>query len=219
MRWIQYSLVLATFILLSGCNQIDSPERLMYPAAVPPDDLTQTTSHNGSIYQNSQSMSLFEDKVAKNVGDLLTIRLEVAMSAQKQAKTKTTKSDVNTEGPLTIFSIPMSTQYESTSSQAFSGDGQTNQNNSLTGTFSVTVKKVYSNGNLFVQGESWITLNEGREYVRLSGIVRPEDIEAGNVVSSQRVAAANISYSGYGQVGNTSHPGLFSKLINRFFPF
>lgn len=206
-------------VLISACNQIDSPERLMYPAVVPPDDLTQTVSHNGAIYQNAQSMSLFEDKIAKSVGDLLTIRLEVAMSAQKQAKTKTTKTDTNTEGPISIFSIPMSTQYESTSNQAFNGDGQTNQNNSLTGTFSVTVKKVYSNGNLFVQGESWITLNEGREYVRLSGIVRPEDIEAGNVVSSQRVAAANISYSGYGQVGNTSHPGLFTKMLNRFFPF
>jgi flagellar L-ring protein precursor FlgH len=101
----------------------------------------------------------------------------------------------------------------------FDGKGQTNQNNKLHGTISVTVTRVLSNGNLVIQGESWVTINQGREYVRLAGIVRSDDIEPGNTVSSQRLADSRISYSGSGQVGNSSRGGLLTQLMTKFFPY
>jgi flagellar L-ring protein FlgH len=83
----------------------------------------------------------------------------------------------------------------------------------------VTVVRVLANGNLLVQGESWITIDQGREYMRLMGIVRPEDIEPNNVISSQRVAGARIAYSGTGQVGNVSRGGFLTQTLTKFFPY
>src|SRR5690606_10747121 len=101
----------------------------------------------------------------------------------------------------------------------FDGKGQTNQSNRLQGMISVTVMRVLSNGNMYIQGESWVTINQGREYIRLTGIVRPQDVTAENIVSSQRIADARITYSGGGMVGNASRGGVLTQLFYKFFPF
>jgi flagellar L-ring protein precursor FlgH len=64
-----------------------------------------------------------------------------------------------------------------------------------------------------VRGEKWLTLNQGEEYIQISGIVRPDDVAPDNSVASVRLADARIAYSGKGQVANTSRPGW----LNRFF--
>ena len=84
---------------------------------------------------------------------------------------------------------------------------------------SVTVVRVLTNQNLVIQGESWITINQGVEAVQLTGIVRPIDIEPGNVVSSQRIAQAQIKYSAKGQAGWASQGGLMVGLFNKYAPY
>ena len=95
----------------------------------------------------------------------------------------------------------------------FTGSGQSVQNNQLVGNISVTVAKVLANGNMVVQGEKWIRINQGSEFVQLSGIVRPQDIKADNSLTSDRVANARISYGGTGQVNNTNAQGWFARFI------
>jgi flagellar L-ring protein precursor FlgH len=73
------------------------------------------------------------------------------------------------------------------------GNGQANQSNSLTGSISVSVVEVLPNGNLKVRGEKRVSLNQGNEYLRVSGIIRPIDISATNTVSSSQLADATIS--------------------------
>ena len=88
------------------------------------------------------------------------------------------------------------------------------QNNSLSGTISVTVYRAYPNGLLAVRGEKWLRLNQGDEYIRFSGVVRKQDISPNNTVESERVADARITYSGTGDVAAGSEQGWVSRLLN-----
>ena len=83
----------------------------------------------------------------------------------------------------------------------------------------VTVIRVFANGNMEVTGQKEITLNNGNEYVRVKGIVRPEDISATNIVSSNRLADAQIRYTGSGHLADTSKPGWLSQFMRAVSPF
>jgi flagellar L-ring protein precursor FlgH len=77
-----------------------------------------------------------------------------------------------------------------------------------------------SNGNLLVRGQKWISINQGQEYVRIQGIVRPIDIEPDNSISSLKVADAMIAYGGKGPLASANSPGILSRFFNLpFLPF
>lgn len=191
----------------------------VYPATYPIDQ-PPPPKRGGAIYQAGHEISLYNDRIASRVGDILTVRLEVVTQAQKKTKTKTNKTATNNFQTPTLFGHNVTPlEFNTNTDQEFDGEGEADQQNKLTGTVSVNVLRVLSNGNMVVQGESWVTINEGREYVRLTGIVRPEDIDATNSVSSQRVADARISYSGNGMVADTSRGGIVTQLFTKFFPY
>ena len=103
---------------------------------------------------------------------------------------------------------------------SFNAKANAGQTNSLTGQISVSVIKVLPNGNLMIRGEKWLMLNNGNEYIRLTGILRPEDVNADNTVSSQKVANARIQYGGTGDFANTQKRGWLSRFFNSIFnPF
>jgi flagellar L-ring protein precursor FlgH len=210
--------VVLLILLLSSCKNILTPEEILQPA-MPIDHLPPPKTH-GTIYQDGYNINMYEDRVAHRVGDVLTVKLEEATKGEYSAKTKTEK-DAKLNYPLPIFfgqAIPDAIVQTNTS-QTFDGKGDSNQSNKLTGTISVTIMKVLSNQNMFIQGESWITINQGSEFVQLSGVVRPEDIAPNNTVSSQRIAGAQIKYGARGQAGYATTGGIMTKLFNRFAPF
>ena len=94
-----------------------------------------------------------------------------------------------------------------------SGEGDLEQENSLSGNVTVTVARVLSNGYLVIKGEKLITLNEGSEVVRISGLVRPNDVRSDNTVDSTQIANAKITYKGDGAVSNSSK----ASWLYRFF--
>jgi flagellar L-ring protein precursor FlgH len=106
------------------------------------------------------------------------------------------------------------------SSKAFKGKGKTDQSNQLNGAISVTVVEVLPNGNLKIRGEKRVTLNQGDEFVRLSGIVRPVDITPANTILSDRIADATFMYTGEGALADSSTKGWLSRVLNSaWFPF
>ena len=100
-----------------------------------------------------------------------------------------------------------------TAKRDFKGEGAANQSNSLSGNISVTVVEVLPNGNLNVRGEKRVTLNQGDEYIRLSGIVRPVDIDSANTITSDKVADVTIMYIGEGAMADASKMGWLSRII------
>lgn len=213
-RYVTWGMV----ALLMGCQSILYPVPLYAPAM--PMDIPPPPKTPGTIYQPGYEVLLYEDPISRRVGDILTVRLEESTQGEYRAKTKTDKKAQLTY-PMPIFfgkPVPGLTVKTDTE-QVFDGTGNSDQSNKLRGTISVTVTNVLSNHNLVVQGESWVTINQGQEYIQLSGIVRPYDIQPNNVVSSQRIAAAQIKYGARGQAGYATRGGLVTKLFNAFAPY
>jgi flagellar L-ring protein precursor FlgH len=216
-------IALSFSLLLSGCehylDNMGLRDETVYPAAYPIDN-PAPPKRNGTIYQSGHEITLYQDRMANRIGDILTVRLEETTQGEKKARTRANKIASNS---ITIPGIRQGGiqghVVNTASNQQFNGDGESNEQNKLRGTVSVTVIRVLSNGNLVIQGESWLTINQGREYIRLTGIVRPDDIEPNNMISSQRVADARIAYSGNGQVSNVSRGGVLTQLMNKFFPY
>ena len=99
-------------------------------------------------------------------------------------------------------------------SSHFDGEGTSAQSNQLSGYISVTVARRLANGNLLVRGQKWITLNQGREFVRIQGIVRPVDIGPDNIVPSYNVADAVISYGGQGTLADSNTKSWLARFFD-----
>ena len=175
---------------------------------------------DGAIWHDGHDIPLFENAVARNVGDILTIRLVESTDASKSSSTTTKKaSKADLPGP-TIAGRPVTvngTQILSAgmgNETSFNGEGASRQSNSLDGQVTVSVVRRLPNGNLLIRGEKLITINQGREFLQLQGIVRSIDILPDNTISSTKVANALITYSGKGAVANASAPGLLARFFN-----
>ncbi|MFM7708937.1 MAG: flagellar basal body L-ring protein FlgH [Gammaproteobacteria bacterium] len=213
------ALLCVAAVLSVGCASNRPEYESTWEPALPPDPMV-ARSGNGAIYQSGQDVRLFENTVARRVGDTLTIRLVENMDASKSSSTSTKKGTaVEMTGP-TIAGRPVTVNGVEVlagavdNNSTFDGEGSSTQSNSLNGDITVTVAKRWPNGNLFVRGEKWITINQGREYVRVSGIVRAVDIEPDNTVPSTKIADARITYAGRGALADANRPGLLSRFFN-----
>ena len=99
------------------------------------------------------------------------------------------------------------------------GNGSTSQSNTLGGDISATVVRALTNGNLIIRGEKMLTLNDGNEYIQISGMIRSEDVQPDNTVLSKRIANAEISYSGDGDYVDATQAGWGTKLFYKIWPF
>ena len=205
--------------LMSACGLLPARQHKSDPVAarvLPP----PTPRTDGAIYQAGQQMELFADLKARRVGDVLTIRLRESTNASKSAATKTAKTTaVNNTGPtifgktITAAGVPILTTTMN-GADSFDGSGSSTQGNSLAGSLTVTVMDVQANGNLVIQGEKTLKLNQGDEFVRVSGVVRPADIRTDNTVTSDKVADAHISYSGRGVIDSSNRVGWLARFFN-----
>ena len=185
-------------------------------AAVMPLPPKPADQNNGSVYQPNTAVPLFSDQRAHRVGDLITVVLNENTSTSRDSSVSVGASTL-LGGPVSVGGTdPLSTGLSSTN--GFTGKGQSSQSNTMTGTITVTVAQVLSNGDLIVQGQKWLQINQGREYVRLRGIVRPADISPQNTVDSTKLADAHIAYSGQGMVNNSNRPGWLVRFFNAWWP-
>jgi flagellar L-ring protein precursor FlgH len=162
---------------------------------------------------------------AHRVGDILTVSFTESFAATKSqnaASSKSSDSKVTLPNILENLAgkdlIPESTDLSSGTEQSFTGSGSSNQSNSLSGLISVHVVRVFGNGNLEILGQKKLTLNNGDEYIRVSGIVRPRDISSDNVVPSDRIANADIDYIGAGDTAVSGKKGWYSRFIETVSP-
>ncbi|HET8755786.1 MAG TPA: flagellar basal body L-ring protein FlgH [Solirubrobacteraceae bacterium] len=201
----------------AACATVELPEPVPDPALYA---TAGTPPLPGAIYAEGGEISLFEDPRARRIGDLVTIALRESTSASKSATTKTQK-DSSTEIPgPTILGRPVTAngtpilENSVEAQREFDGSGSSSQSNRLTGNLTAVVVARLPNGNLVLRGEKWLRLNQGDEFVRVTGVVRPVDIGLDNVVGSDRVADARISYGGRGVLANANKPGWLDRFFN-----
>ena len=170
-------IVLCSLALQVGCQT--KPTRDPAFAAVRPSLPPVEPESNGSLYKPGFDIRLYEDNKARRVGDILTVVLNEATNATKEATTDVSKETTSTINNPTIFgaspefSLPKFTpltitqdlnlQTNLSSSHSLAGDGSADQSNLLTGNIPVSVVEVLPNGNLIGRGEKRVTLNNGVE--------------------------------------------------------
>lgn len=217
-------LIVSACVWATACAPLP-PRQTPLPIATATPQPYQPQHQPGSIYQPQTSRLLFEDSKARRTGDLITVILEEETVASKSASTSSSK-DTSIELPaptllgteLTSNGRPLSTGLST--GNTFSGAGDSNQSNRLTGNITVTVTGVTHDGNLIIAGEKQLTLNTGRETISISGIIRPIDVSPLNTIASTLIADARISYSGNGAIADSNRAGWLSRLVNsRVWPF
>lgn len=223
---IMASVGLAFLMLVSGCQTFDQTVGNPLPSDKEWDptvvEASEIKREKGSLFAASNSMSLFQDRRAYRVGDILTVTLKEETNASKSSDTSTGKSsDVAVEAPVFGAGSPIrALSANMSAARNFNGEAQSNQQNSLKGSITVTVSRVMANGVLEIKGEKWLKLNQGDEFIRLKGLVRVDDIDEMNRISSQRIANAEIAYSGRGSLSDSNSKGWFLKIFDSpLFPF
>ena len=225
-QWIELALagtvaalVAAAFAPVPADARHREPDRFV---ATPPPVVAVPEPANGAIFQASAGYAaLYEGSRARRVGDPLTIVLVERTAATKSAQSKLDSSGgfsvtPPSTGPLALFN---NTDIGASGARNFNGGGTAGQANSLSVEVSVTVAAVYPNGTMLVQGQKRVTLNRGDEWVRIRGLVRFADVDALNRVPSTRVADAEISYTGRGDVARASRQGWLSRFFQIVSPF
>ena len=205
----------ALALLLSGCAVVQPPVR---PG--PSDDAPQVVriapraGQSGGVFQADIGLSLTSDSRAFRVGDVVTVNLQEITQASKKAGTSFNKGSSVSIGATTLLGkVQPKTLTGVNAGRDFSGDSASTQQNALSGSITVIVLEVLPNGLLRVAGEKILTLNQGEEFLRLSGYLRAADIDADNQVSSLRIANARIAYSGQGTLADATTPGWMTRFF------
>ena len=201
-------------------NSDFAPSRPLEPAA---DSLP-----TGSILGNSRHMSLFQGQRQWRVGDIITVVLNESTQASRNSSLITERKSSNdalssawtnsllspngfwgdVRGDINLNTAEIGTEGVGTAAQA----------NALSGVVTAMVAEVLPNGNLIVEGRKQLSLTEGAEFIQIRGVVRARDVQPDNTVSSMRMAQAQISYRGTGNLAESTQPGWITQLLFKYWP-
>lgn len=212
--------MLSLYLLVVGCSTTHHAVSDPDFSPVRPVSAKPLPISDGAIYKTGFGIALYEDAKAHRIGDIITVILQERTNASKSASTTTAKEAEVSIGAPTLFGQGVSHRGHDIltasidAERDFSGEGDSSQSNSLTGQISVTVVDVYPNGNLMIRGEKLLTLNQGSEHVRISGIVRAADVSPTNTVFSTQVANARIVYGGQGVLADVNTKGWIQRVFD-----
>lgn len=211
-------------LLLAGCSTSTPPTRIHQPMTAKPVNRAVVVPADGAIYHAGvNERPLFEDRRARNVGDILTINIVESTSGSRKASDGSTSANsINastptaTVGPLAKLLLK-AFNVSSSNSNKTSTTGTGAASETLTGTIAVTVVEVLANGNLLVSGEKQVALNSSDEFIRFSGVVNPIQISNLNVVQSTQVADAHLEYKNAGAMNTFMNDTQSMGFLGRFF--
>ena len=216
-----FQLALTSVLLLSGCAikpLSEKPDTAEF-APVTVASKSSLPLSAGSLFSDEVGVNLYDDRRAYREGDIITVTLNERTVSSKSAETKIDKDGKVDFGEDTILGKLVDIKGNSLltnleQSRSFDGSGETDQQNRLQGSIAVTIADVLPNGLLVIRGEKWMTLTNGQEFIRISGLIRPDDVASNNTVSSTKVADARISYSGTGDLAAANKQGWASRFFN-----
>jgi flagellar L-ring protein precursor FlgH len=195
---------------------------------LPGDEGTGLPISNGAIYQGNfqggAGLALFRDHRPWQVGDIVTVQITQAATATKNVSQNLGRNDSVASNVINFFGFPQSFGRSSAttkfnpnlsynSANNLQGSGATAQSDSFLATMSAMVRRIRPNGDLVIAGEEQVQLVGGKEYIRIAGVVRPEDVLSSNIVQSQQMAEAHIEFSGDGETYLAPKMGFLQRLF------
>ena len=216
-------LALAATGLLAACAAPRHEIVMGGPTTARPPEPPANVVPTGGIFQAAAYRPLFEDRKPRYVGDILTVQINEKLNASQQANSSTEKKtdfSVGLPGVSGVLGTKIKPLSASASADnSFDGKGGTTSSNLFTGAITVTVVDVLGNGNLHIVGEKQIGIRANSEVLKFSGVINPEQIQPGNIISSTQVADARLDYRGGGYIEEAQIKGWLSRFFDSFSPF
>ena len=174
------------------------------------------TADAKSLWVDGSSMSLYSDKKARNVGDILTIVInESTTQTATKARTNSKSGSLNVNAGTGIFDFIKA--FSASGSDSFQADGSATDTNRYIGQITVTVVEVLPNDNMIVEGKHSIWQNRDEHKITLRGVVRRDDVTMNNTVPSTRVADATLKFDGKGPLNAKQRQGILTQIFNFLF--
>jgi flagellar L-ring protein precursor FlgH len=200
----------------SGLQFSQSPQMGSYPKQ------PKHMASGYSLWSDSQG-ALFKDLRALNIGDILTVNIQINDKADFDNETernRTNSSGLNWKAKAEIFGwtpeADSNIKYGSdTDTQA---KGKTKRSEKLTLLVAAVVTGILENGNLIISGSQEVRVNHEIRILNVGGIVRPQDVDAQNIISYERIAEARISYGGRGRLTEVQQPPVGQQVVDLFSP-
>lgn len=227
--------LLFTVLFISSCAAVHelppSPPKYVYE-----DEKPQRPSAN-SLWVDTGS--LFEDRKARRLNDLVTVKVIENITASGTADTNTSR-DSSADFGLTDFlgmnndfnlhnAFALKDMYKGANvfsptvkgsgKSDFTGKGDTSREGKLIGTITAKVVEVMPNGNLILEARKDITINNEKQKLIFRGMARPDDIAGDNTIVSSKVADAQIFYVGDGIIMDKQKPGWLVRVLDNIWPF
>ncbi len=220
--------IILLFVVQYGCakpvKQLPPPS----PAFVY-GNIEETRPAPGSLW--TDRASLFEDRRARRLNDLITIKISENISGSNKADTVTDKSStrdlgISSSGLESLYNADListdddvSTSLSYSSTNSFDGSGETTQEGTLTGTITARVVSVQNNGNLVIDSRKEITINNEKQVLVLQGVIRPDDILADNTIISDKIADTRLYLVGDGIITEQQTSGWLGRMADQVWPF
>ena len=234
-------------VALSGCNVLtrlsevgDGPEltkiinpvaRTDYRPVSLPMPAPEVAEDNPNSLWRAGARAFFKDHRAKNIGDIVTVKLDLADSAKFNNKTERERDDKETTGvpfllgleaefakvlpeaivPATVASF--SDKHETT------GDGTIERDETLKLTFAAVVTQILPNGSLVIVGRQEILVNSEVRELMVTGVIRPSDIDSDNTIADENIAEMRVAYGGSGTLSQLQQPRWGTQIWDIIFPF
>jgi len=241
------AVALAVAVLVSGCGAIDRLQRvgetpplsaIDNPVSQPgykpvqmPMPPAQPSRQAGSSLWRTGSRAFFKDQRAAQVGDLLTVRVRITDSAKIDNQTQRSRQSGENFGVEGFFGaeqglskiladgVKPEALVKGSANSTSNGAGSVKRQEQLATDIAAIVTQLLPNGNLVIEGRQEVRVNaEVRELI-VAGVVRPEDIEAGNTIESTKIAQARISYGGRGHISDVQQPRYGQQVLDVLLPF
>lgn len=214
-----FAALLALAMLLAGCASDPGTIVAGPTTARPIPPQAMAVPANGAIYQAQSFRPVFEDRRGRLVGDIINVVITERTTANKNGTSSSSKTggvSVGIPGPLQgRFGARVGTETDNNYADAAAQSAS----NAFTGTLGVTVVEVLPNGNLVVAGEKQIAMDKGTEFIRISGVVNPDTIGAGNAVPSTAIADARVEYRTNTHLDRAELTSMASRFFLSLLPF
>ncbi len=237
--WITGIFLLPQIALCEGIGSLERPSYISGRLEDQTKELKRDLSfyrYEGSLWEE-RSSSFYMDNTARRVNDILTIKIDEISNASQQVSTKTSR-DSSILASITKFlgspldfslenlwgrddtgaDLPFKPEITSSAKSSHSGSGKITGSGKLSAEITAKVIEVMPNGNLIIEGRKEVTIDKEKRFIILSGIVRPEDVEFDNTVSSSKIADARIEYTGTGVISDKQSPGFLHRVFDWVYP-
>lgn len=232
------SFTLISILFLSGCTaNLTDPEinfePPVYVEQMPSQEDKQDFVSTGSIFGQGDN-PLFSDHKAMHVHDIVTVVIsETAQSSNTGARALSSSDSSNLGGGAfsstgansTVTSVAdkfngfTSIGFESDSTSTFAGQGSATKDASFTTKVSARIVKILSNGNYFITGKREILIDDQKQLIQISGVIRPYDIDQYNNIDSAKMSEAKILYKTEGDMDRATKQGWGTKVVQAIWPF